>query len=96
MSDLTGRLRSLQSKGAKLVEELDKTLAIKHLWASAFDHGNAKSQWMPTGVKRSRFDRLRNPGLHFGESLLVTNGTGDTKKFPYEDVPNILGGGRKD
>ena len=96
MSNVTERLRSLHTEQTKLVEELDKALAIKHLWAAAFDHGNAKSQWIPTGGRRSHFDRLRNPDVHFGESLLVTNGMGDAKKFPYEDVPNILGGGRKD
>jgi hypothetical protein len=96
MSDLTERLRSLHTEQTKLVEELDKALAIKHLWAAAFDHGNAKSQWIPNAVKRSQFDQLLNPDVHFGESLLVTNGMGDAKKFPYDAVPNILGGGRKD
>ena len=39
-------------------------------------------------------DQLRNPEAHFGETLLVTNGMGDTKKFPYEDVPQCLGGAK--
>ena len=90
----TEKLQTLLTEQTHLVLLLDRSLAIKHLWRSVFDYGNVKSQWIPTGEKRSRMDQLRNPEAHFGETLLVTNGMGDTKKFPYEDVPQCLGGGK--
>jgi len=78
-----------------LVEQLDKALAIEYLWNSVFDYGDVKSQWIPNPVRRSQFDQLRNPDAHFGETLLVTNAMGETKEFPYDDVPRILGGGKE-
>ena len=29
-----------------------------------------------------------------GETLMVTNAMGDVKKFPYDDVPQCLGGAK--
>ena len=77
------------------VEQLDKALAIEHLWHTAFDYGDVKSQWLSNSVKRSHWDRARNPDAHLGETLMITNAMGDVKKFPYENVPRILGGGKE-
>ena len=88
------KLKQHLTEQTYLVEQLDKALAIEHLWHTVFDYGNAKSQWLSADEKRSRSDILRNPDTHFGETLMVTNGMGDVKKFPYHDVPQILGGGK--
>ena len=90
----TEKLQRLLTEQTHLVLLLDRSLAIRHLWRSAFDYGDVKSQWIPNAVKRSQFDQLLNPGEHVGETLLVTNGMQDVKKFPYDDVPQCLGGGK--
>jgi len=91
----TEKLQRLLTEQTHLVLLLDRSLAIKHLWRSAFDYGNVKSQWIPAAVKRSKLDKWRNPGEHVGEDLIVTNAMGDVKEFPYEDVPQCLGGGKE-
>ena len=85
----TEKLQRLLTEQTHLVLLLDRSLAIKHLWHSAFDYGDVKSQWI-SGLSSA----MRNPGAHLGETLIVTNGMGDTKKFAYEDVPQCLGGGK--
>ena len=90
----TEKLQRLLTEQTHLVLLLDRSLAIKHLWRSAFDYGDVKSQWIPNPVKRSRLDERLNPGEHVGETLMVTNAMGDVKKFPYDDVPQCLGGAK--
>ena len=90
----TEKLQRLLTEQTHLVLLLDRSLAIKHLWRSAFDYGDVKSQWISTG-QRSKVDQLRNPGEHVGEELVVTNAMGDAKKFAYDDVPKCLGGGKE-
>ena len=91
----TEKLQRLLTEQTHLVLLLDRSLAIKHLWRSAFDYGDVKSQWIPSGLERSKLDQLRNPGEHVGEELVVTNAMGDVKKFFYDDVPKCLGGGKE-
>ena len=90
----TEKLQRLLTEQTHLVLLLDRSLAIKHLWRSAFDYGDVKSQWIPNAVERSQYDQLRNPGEHVGETLMVTNAMGDVKKFQYDDVPQCLGGAK--
>ena len=90
----TENLKRLMTEQTYLVEQLDKALAIEHLWHTAFDYGDVKSQWIPNPVKRSRLDQRLNPGAHVGETFIITNAMGDVKKFLYDDVPHILGGGK--
>ena len=94
--------RNTSEKFAKLVSEethlatlLDKSLAIRHLWRSAFDYGDVRSRWIPNSDhQQPRRDALRDSEAHRGESLIITNGMQDVKKFPYDDVPQCLGGGK--
>ena len=90
----TEKFQRLLTEQTHLVLLLDRSLAIRNLWRSAFDYGDVKSQWISNPVTRSQFDQLRNPGEHVGETLMVTNGMGDVKNFPYDDVPQCLGGAK--
>ena len=91
----TENLNRLLTEQTHLVLLFDRSLAIKDLWHSAFDYGNVKSQWIPNPVKRSQWDVLRNPEAHFGETFFITNGLGETKEFPYDAIPECLGGGKE-
>jgi hypothetical protein len=84
----TEKLQRLLTEQTHLVLLLDRSLAIKHLWRSAFDYGDVKSEWIPTGGRQHPTEP------HKDETLMVTNAMGDIKKFPYDDVPQCLGGAK--
>jgi len=88
------KLQQLLTEQLYTVSLLDKSLAIKHLWRTAFDYGDVKSRWMSNSVNGSR-DTSRDPNAHVGEMFIISNAMGDVKKFSYDDVPRCLGGGKE-
>ena len=94
---MTKRLNRLVSEQVHLVEQLDKSLALKSLWNEVFDHGGATSRWSgnpkdPDKMRKLKMCKLKREHTD-DESLIITNGLGDTREFFYEKVPAILGGG---
>ncbi|MCH7759837.1 hypothetical protein IIA15_00325 [candidate division TA06 bacterium] len=72
--ELIQKLRKAEEKGAKLLEELERSLAIEELWPDAFKHGSVKShlEWNNQDV------------------MLVIRNSEETRSFHVKDVPFIL------
>ncbi len=78
------RLKAAQAESARLVDELERSLALRGLWPDVFAHGRASSH-IVAGMGAGRRAELRR--------LVVTDGAGESREFPPERVPEVLRGG---
>jgi len=81
---------------ADLRRELVRAMMITILWPKVFDNGPAKSSWKDTRPpeQRSHYKKLvQGVPFHKGHTFVLTDGAGEVREFPFEQVPEILGGG---
>ena len=79
---------------ADLRREMLRSMMITTLWPTVFDNGPAKSSWKDTRLpeQRSHYKKLGVP-FYEGHTFVLTDGVGEVREFPFEQVPEILGGG---
>lgn len=77
-------LKELQKRRAVLMDELERSLALRDLWPEVFAQGAARSVLITTSP---------GSGKIVAKSLKVTDGAGNSRTFPASEVPEILRGG---
>ena len=95
MSELKAKLQSLTAKHKQrdeLLGDLEKSLELQKLWPEVFEHGGAKSHWY--GLNTPYNHAIRQP-THKYHMFVVTDGSGESRTFSFNEVPKILGGGRE-
>jgi hypothetical protein len=79
-------LRALEAKKAKLMEEMERSLALMQLWPEAFEQGAVKTSWKSKMTGRDR----RTGAMVYDLSLRITDGAGTVKEFPQSEVSAVL------
>jgi hypothetical protein len=85
------KLRILEAEKAALQLSLEKALHIALLWPDAFAHGKAATCW--EGAQLPAWHIKSGMPPHTGQTFVVTAGNGEVRKFPFDEVSTLLGGG---
>ena len=78
----TDKLKSLFKEQAKLVGQVDRSLSLKAIWPSVFEHGQAKSQ-------------IRGIRSQNSLKFIITRGDGQTKSFDLKTEYQLKGDGHR-
>lgn len=79
IADKFKEIKKLEKKKDKLLEELERSVAIKMMWPEAFDRGSV----------RARIEGNQH-GHPSNTKFLITNGEGICREFPITEVPAVL------
>ena len=101
--ELLAEIEVQQDKAAELRKQLDKSLLLKCLWPSVFDHGSCVTQWKALTHQFGPFPTMRSAVVggkrirvaipeHEGHVLILKRADGEHKEFPANLVPEALGG----
>tara|TARA_E500000178_G_scaffold312011_1_gene328364 strand:- start:580 stop:924 length:345 start_codon:yes stop_codon:yes gene_type:complete len=80
------KLRENRHEYDRLLDLLDASFALQDLWPGVFNHGKCKTKWTRTPLK----PRGRNHSIQYKETLFITNGIGETRKFASDLVPTVI------
>lgn len=91
------KLRENRHEYDRLLDLLDASFALQDLWPGVFNHGKCKTKWTRIPLK----PRGRNHPIEYKETLHITDGKGETRKFAGDLVPTVIPrpwnqGGRND
>ena len=90
------KLAKLNEQQAELYNDLTRSLAIESLWPGVFDHGKPViSSWMGKQLTRVEV-ACREPENKHKQFHVRVATTELTKKFNFNEVPKVLGGGLSD
>lgn len=84
VADSTSELEGLYKRKAELMHQLNRANLIKILWPQAFDLNKAEMYW--SGIVH----KPRSEHRYF-----IVRPDGEKRSFPYNEVPELLGGGLK-
>lgn len=77
-------IREMNARRDALLRELERSLALRALWSDAFAFGKCTSNWIGTPISRTL------AGIKYALRLKITNGIGNTREFPQDEVPAVL------
>lgn len=92
ISAKTQELRKKQKEVKQLMDGLDRAIALERLWPEVFE-GSAKPSSHWRGIAPSTMALKMGAPKHAEHTFVVTSAAGETREFPFEMVPDALGGG---